>query len=109
LRLHFPTPIRQRLQARGYVDAITVEVAALHHDIAQVDPYAQHDPNVLCQASVGGPHGVLQLDGAFDGVDGAGKFNQHPVAHHLDDPPAMFRDKGLENFTGTALRRASRL
>jgi len=41
--------------------------------------------------------GLLQLDGALNGIDRAGEFNQHPVAHDFHDAPFMERDQGIED------------
>jgi hypothetical protein len=50
----------QWLKARRDVDAVSIEVAALHYHIAQIDPDAQHDPAVLRQSLVRSIHCALQ-------------------------------------------------
>ena len=96
----------QGFQSRRDVDAIAVEVAALHHDIAEVHPDAQHDLPILGYAFVGGGHGFLQLDGALDGIDCAGELDQHPVAHQLDDAAVMLGDCRLKNLSTPGLERS---
>jgi len=43
-------------QPRCNIDAVTIEIAALYHHVAQVDPDAQNDPSILGDRCVGGGH-----------------------------------------------------
>ena len=96
------------LEARRDVDAIAIEVAALDDDVAKIDADAQHDPAGPPARRVCARHPVLQLDGAGDGVDGAGELHQHAVAHHFDDAPVMLGDQRLDQlFARRAFRAAS--
>ena len=96
----------ERLYPRSYVDTVAVEVAALNHDIAEVDADAQHEPPILGNILVGGIHGLLQLDGAGDRVRRAGELYQHAVSHHFDDSAMMRGDQWLSNFSATGLERS---
>ena len=46
---------------------------------------------------IGGIHGFLQVDGAGDGVNGAGELNEDAVPHQLDDAAVMLRKQRLED------------
>ena len=60
---------------------------------------------LLGNTLAGCSHGLLQLDGTFDGVHGAGEFHQHPIAHQLDDAPTMLRHQRLEDIFVPGLNR----
>src|SRR4029450_7664360 len=89
--------VRQVLQARRDIDAVAIEIAALDHHIAEIDADAQQNSPLPRQTVVRGRHALLQLHRADNCVDGAGKFYEHPIAHHLDDTTAMRRHQGIED------------
>ena len=102
------TGIGQAFETGRDVDAVAIEVAALDHHVAEIDPDAQYDLPVLRQAGVGRFHGLLQNDRALDRVDGAGELDQHAIAHHLDDAATMPGNRGLEHFPSPALESGER-
>ena len=53
-------------------------------------------------------HVLLNGDGALDGVDHAGEFDQHAVAHELDDAPAVRGDFGLDQLLAVGAKRGER-
>ena len=57
---------------------------------------------------VGGSHGLLQRNRAFDGVHGAGELHQNTVAHQLEDPAVMFGQDRLQNVSAASLQRGQR-
>jgi len=59
-------------------------------------------------ASLAAAHCGLQFDGAFDGLHGAGELDQHAVAHHLDDAPAMPVDQRVQNRGNDGIQRGER-
>ena len=79
----------QRLQARGDVDAVAVDVVAVDDDVAEVDADPQRDAGRRSAAS--------RLDGALDGeraldrVDDAAELDQRAVADQLDHAALVLR------------------
>jgi hypothetical protein len=59
----------------GDIDSVAIKVAALDHDVAQVDSHAKHDPAIFWQIHVGCIHGLLKLDCAGNGIYGAGELD----------------------------------
>src|SRR5262245_15438494 len=51
---------------------IAVEIAALDHNVTQIDADTQHDVAFLRLAVIGSGHTLLEIDSAFHRVDGAG-------------------------------------
>jgi hypothetical protein len=101
----------QTLQTGSHVDAVSIDVVALDDDISQVD--ADTEPDAVCIGQVGLAihHGALNVEGAVDGFDDAGKIGQKPVTHELHDASLAFRDlrlhqlftEGLEAFERSRL------
>jgi hypothetical protein len=87
-----PAGRRQRLQAGGDVHALSVEVAAIHDDVAEIDTDAVADPLRLAPVQIGPRHGFLNRQRAAHRGHHAAEFNQRAVAHELDDAPAMLLD-----------------
>ena len=80
VRDRHPARIGESLDAGRHIDAVAIEVAALDHDVAEIDADAQHDVPIRGRIVVRRGHGLLQLHRAFDGVDGAAELDQHPIA-----------------------------
>ena len=94
-----PAGLRQRLHARGHVDAIAVQPLALGGDVAQVDA----DP--IEHASLGPELGVslsehaLDLDRATQRLEGGGKLGQHVVARRVHHAAALALDAALHRLS----------
>src|SRR5262249_24771430 len=89
-------------------DPVTVETAALDHHVAEIDPDSQPDSPISGRICVGAFHALLQLDGAFDGVDSAGELNQDPVAHKLNDASMVLGNQWLKDFRAARLESSQR-
>ena len=83
----------ERLEPRRQIDAVAIEIAALDDHIAEIDADAQEDVLIGGYACVLRLHRLLQVDGAFHGVDDAGELDKDAVAHDLEDAPALLRDQ----------------
>ena len=59
-----------------------------------------------CRVRLG--HAPLQLESTADGIHRTGEFDQHPVAHDLDQPAAMLADHRLENLPAAQLEGGER-
>src|SRR5271166_3638636 len=79
----------QLLQSRGDIDAVAIDIIALHHHVAQMDPDAESHPSRLRQPAVVGGELLLRLDRALHGLDNAGELGNDGVAPGVDDAPIM--------------------
>ena len=95
-RDHDPTRRRFRLQPRGDVHAIAVEIVAVDDQVAEVQADAEHDGGVLGLIPIGFGHRLLELDGGAKRIDGAGELDQRAVARQLDQPATMAREDRLQ-------------
>jgi hypothetical protein len=82
----------QRLQPRGDVDAVAVEVAALDHDVAEIDADAEPHLPARRQRGVALGQRALDLDRALHRLDDAGELGQHVVTGGVDDAAAVVLD-----------------
>ena len=89
------------------VDAVTVEIAAFDHDIAEIYADAQDDAAILGYAAVGGRHALLEIDGALHRVDRAGELDQHTVASHLENSALDAWRPTAQHLARRAFRAAS--
>src|SRR3546814_5217918 len=96
------------LDAGRHVHAVAIEIAAIHHDVAEVDADAQDDALVRRQVAIGGDHGPLEFRRTLDGADGARELDQDAVAHALEDAAAMALDERLEHLLPARLQPRQR-
>src|SRR5262249_5098106 len=82
----------QRLQPRGDVDAVAINVFGLGDNVSKVDADAQTDPFIVRDTLISAAHAALNLDRTLHRFDDARKLGQHPVARVLDDSAVMFPD-----------------
>jgi hypothetical protein len=76
--------LRQLLQARGDVHAITVEIALVGDHIAEIDADAEADALDLRYLRLALRNAALGRDGTGDRIDDAAELAEHAVAHQLD-------------------------
>ena len=105
VRHQYAAPWRLRFEAGGDVHAVAIDVGSLTDDVPEVDAYAQHHVTVLRQCPVRRGELLLQFYGPRHRVHGASKLDEHPVAHQLDDPPAMRLHCRFENCCPPLLQR----
>src|SRR3546814_15051478 len=84
VRDRHPTRLGKPLDAGRHVHAVAIEIAAIHHDVAEVDADAQDDALVHRQVAIGGDHGPLEFRRPLDGADGARELDHAAVAHPLE-------------------------
>jgi hypothetical protein len=77
----------ERLQARGDVDAIDVDVVALNEDIAEIDADAQTDGRLSCVIERGS--GTLHRKRIVHGIDYATELDNGAVAVQLHDAASI--------------------
>ena len=97
-----------RLQARGDVDAVAIDVVALDDDVAEIDADAKPDPLRFGRALVAIGHSALDHGSALDGIDDAGELDQRAVAHQLDHAAMEFLDRRVDQFATAALQSLER-
>ena len=79
-----------RLKPRGHVDAVTIHIAIIFDDIAEVDAYAQ-----LKRAVV---EPLLDCKCGINGLIDARKHRQKTVAGRLEGAAAVARDCGVDQI-----------
>src|SRR5580704_16478707 len=86
---------RNALQAGGDVDAVAKDILALDKHVAEMNADSVEDTLRLEGAFVASRHLPLHRQGAFDRRDDGREFDEHPVAHRLEQPSAMRGDDRL--------------
>jgi hypothetical protein len=92
------TRIGKSFEAGGDVDAITVNVAVLDDDVAEID--ADTELNALCGRDVGITlgHTLLHCHRAGDGFDNAGKLDKEAVSGGLDNATLVNGDLRIDQL-----------
>src|SRR6266849_3092984 len=90
--------LRETLQPRRNVDAVAVDLFALHHDIAEVDADAEFHPALGWQIRVLGLEGGLDVDRALDRIHDAGEFRQHAITGRVNEAPVMLLDERIDQL-----------
>ena len=98
IRNRHPTRIGKPLYAGRDIDAVPIKVAAVDHDIAEIDANAQHNASICRLFVIGDGHGLLHFGRAFDGADGTAELDQQAVADPLEDAALMAGDKRLHHL-----------
>ena len=87
----------ERLQPCSDVDAITKEVAALYHDVADVDADPEVDVTVRRQVRVSFGKYRLRLDSALNGIDGAAELREHAIAGGVSYPAPVGGNQAIKD------------
>jgi hypothetical protein len=87
-----PTGFGQGFEPRRDIDPVTIDIAPVLHNVAEIDPHAELDAAIRRHIDVSLRHLALHFDGATHRVDDAGKLDEQTVARSLDDATAMFLD-----------------
>ena len=103
-----PAGLGERLQARGDVDAIAVDVVAFNDDIAEIDADSEHDGwlgrAVIRQGSAGALHGKR----AVYCVDHAAELDDGAIADQLHDAAVVGGDRRVEDGFPVPLQGSER-
>ena len=97
-----------RLEPRGNIDAVPVDVAVVDYDIADINTHAQVDATVGRGGGCALGHPALDFDRAAHRVDDARELDQYAVAGGLDDAAAVLGDLGVEKAGAQFLEIAQR-
>ena len=98
LREADPAGLGQPLEAGDDVDALAQDVVAVDHDVAEIDADAIAHAPVLVLAGLARGQRPLHLERTAHRIHHARKFDQQPVAHGLDDPPAERGDRRIDHL-----------
>ena len=80
------------LEPRRDIDAVAKHVVPVDQDVAEMNADPVHDVVGPRRLRVALGHLFLHRERAFDGGDDRGELDQHPVAHRLEESPAVRRD-----------------
>src|SRR5260370_6864633 len=86
----------ETLGGRGDVDAVAVDLLAIHHHMAQVYADAEFHSALGRQRSVLSLERGLALDRALDGIHDAGELRQHAVASGVNEASVMLLDERID-------------
>jgi len=87
-----PSGLRYRFEPSGDIDPVAINIAAVNHDVAEVDADAKHNAPALGDIGIPCRHAALDVDRAFDRVNDARELHERSIAHELDNPATMRRD-----------------
>src|SRR6266542_1409610 len=78
----------------SHVDRIPEDVAAVDHDVADIDADAELDPLLVRHVGIALRHAALDVHGTTHRVHDTAELGQHAVAGVLDDPPTVLGNLG---------------
>ena len=90
------------------VDAVAVEIAVFDDNFAEVDADAQLKQQTRGDVGIALGHPFLQLDGAFDGTDGARELDEDAIAHQLENATAVPGHQRLQHVLAACPQRFQR-
>ncbi len=98
--MHFPgnadaPGVGETLEAGGDVDAVTVDLLAIHHHVAEVDADAKFHSTLGRDIRVLGLECGLNLDRALDRIHDAGELGEHAIARGVDEATVMLIDERI--------------
>jgi len=77
--------LSDRLQARGNVYPLAINVASLDNYVAEIDTDAKPHLPRFVRVLIAASHSALDRGGALDGIDDAGELDKCAIAHKFDD------------------------
>jgi hypothetical protein len=103
IRNRHATGVGKPFKAGGNIDSVSKEIVAIHHDVSEIDAYADHNLPTL-QSSVRGGHGLLNRGGAFDRVDCAAELDEDTIASVFEDAALMAHDEWVNDVSAPRLQ-----
>src|SRR5207248_11082169 len=85
----------EAFQPRGDVDAVTEEIGAIDHDIADMHADTEQHRLIRGTARILDGYGGLHRDRALYGIDRAGEVCDDAVAGGVEDPAPVRRDQPI--------------
>src|SRR5262249_10152052 len=78
------------------VHAIAVQFVVVDDQVSELQADAEHDRRTRGLAAIEVEHGLLDLDGGAQGLDGTGEFDHGAIAGQLDQPSPVPPDRRLD-------------
>ena len=103
-----PARLGQAFKAGGDVDAVAVDILALHDHVALVHADPKADALRLRHVPLATGHPFLDSDRAGDCVHDTGELDQGAIAHQLDDPAAVLGNQRVDEFPPMRLQALER-
>jgi hypothetical protein len=103
-----PAGLGKALQARRYVDAVSMNVLSFDDDIAEIDADAEKHSLLGPQGRIAFRLLLLDFDGAAQSIHHAVELNQNPVAHGLNQAAVMRGDLRFEEFVEVGVEADTR-
>ncbi len=89
----------ETLQPCRDVDPVAVDLLAIHHHVAEVDPNAKLHSAVGWQICVLRLERGLDLNRALDGIHDAGELGQYAVARRVHESSTVLLDQRIDQLT----------
>jgi len=93
-----PTWRSETFEARGNIDAVTVDVVRRDDHVAEIDADAKLGAAILRQHRVAREKVPLHFQRAAHRIDDAAELDESAIAAMLDDASAMLADLGRDNL-----------
>src|SRR5205814_5326406 len=97
-----------RLQTRGDVYSIAIDIVSLNNDVAEIDPNAKPDLLHVGRAPITVGHFALDRSGTLDSIDDASELDECAVPHEFDDTAVEFFYRGVDHFSAATLQSRQR-
>src|SRR6476659_9536500 len=79
-------------QSRRHIDAIAQNVLPFDNDIADIHADAEFNTRIRRHTAVPSAHSTLNVRGASNGADNAGKFHEYSIAGEFDYSAVVLGD-----------------
>src|SRR6266851_5865848 len=88
----------ETFQARRHIDPVAVDLFAVDHHVAEVDPDTKLHPLVGRQVGILGPERGLDYGGALHRVHHAGELCYYAIAGGINEAPAVMLEQAVDQL-----------
>src|SRR4029078_4137319 len=96
---------RHTSEPGGDIDAVTVEIAALDHDITEIDADSEYNVPILGHTGVCLRHAALQLDRTLNRIDRAAELYQRSITRDFEEAAVMPSHQRFKHLLSSRLER----
>jgi hypothetical protein len=93
-----PARLGESFEPRRDIDSVSVDIAPVLDDVAQIDPHAEFEAAIWRHIGISLGHFALYFNRAAHSIDNAGEFEEQSVACSFDDATVMLLDLGISQF-----------